>query len=487
MLKDRYRTKTYQAGLKMILYVSVRELFKCDIYFLHSLDKGLYCEIKTSKELNNEDIEKIRLHMQEIISKNEKINKKIISKKDAYDFYLKINEKEKASLIQILNIAAIPIYELHGYYNNFLDMMPEYTGDINKFNLTFIDNKGLVLSFPITDDDNIPPYTDQELILKSFKDYRLWCASHKTNYISGLNDIISQSKIKEFIKMNDIMINNQIYNIANNIVAEKKKIVILGGPSSSGKTTSTRKLSLYLHALGANPIVLSVDDYFKEREDTPRLPNGKFDFESVDAIDLVLFNTQLQEMMSGKTVKIPTFNFETGKKEYSDKKTITIKENDIILIEGLHFLNEELSKNVPRKDKYKIYISPFMPLSFDRHNHISTIDIRLLRRIVRDNRTRGSNVLKTLESWEDVRNGETKYVFPYTNEADIILNTAYVYEIGILKVYAEPLLHSVPIDSKYYRDARRLIGGLQMFFPIPSEYISDDNILREFIGESYFE
>ncbi len=486
MLLDRYKIKTYQAGLKMILYVSVKELFNCDVYFLHSLDKGLYCEIKSSKELNREDIEKISIRMKEIINKNERINKKIISKKEAYDFYIKNNEKEKANNIQNLNISSMPIHELHGYYNTFLDMMPDYTGEVNKFNLTFIGNNGIVLSFPITDDDNIAPYTDQELILKSFKNYRFWCTKQRTNYISGLNSIVAQSKIKEFIKMNDIMIDNEIYSIAYNIIKNKKKIVILGGPSSSGKTTSTRKLSLYLHALGANPIVLSVDDYFKEREDTPRLPNGKFDFESVDAIDLVLFNTQLQELMSGKTVKIPTFNFETGKKEYSVKKTITINENDILLIEGLHFLNEELSKNVPRKDKYKIYISPFMPLSLDRHNHISTIDIRLLRRIVRDNRTRGSNVLKTLESWEDVRNGETKYVFPYTKEADVILNTAYVYEIGILKVYAEPLLHSVPIDSKYYREARRLIGVLQMFFPIPSEYLSDDNILREFIGESYF-
>ena len=487
MLLDRYKIKTYQAGLKMILYVSVRELFKCDVYFLHSLDKGLYCEIKSNKELTNEDIDKIKLHMQEIINKNEKINKKIISKKDAYDFYMKINEKEKASNIQVLNISAMPINELHGYYNSFLDMMPEYTGEVNKFNLTYIGNNGVVLSFPITDDNEVAPYTDQNLIFKSFKDYRLWCTNQRTNYISGLNNVIAQSKIKDFIKMNDIIIDNEIYSIAQNIAVNKKKIVILGGPSSSGKTTSTRKLSLYLHALGVNPIVLSVDDYFKEREETPLLPNGKYDFESVDAIDLVLFNNQLQDMMNGKTVKIPTFNFVTGKKEYSDKKTVTLNENDILLIEGLHFLNEELTKNVPRKDKLKIYISPFMPLSIDRHNHISTIDIRLLRRIVRDNRTRGSNVIKTLETWEDVRNGETKYVFPYTNEADIILNTAHVYEIGVLKVYAEPLLHSVPIDSKYYREARRLIGVLQMFFPIPSEYLSDDNILREFIGGSYFE
>ncbi len=487
MLIDRYKVKTYQAGLKMVLYVAVRELFNCDIHFLHSLDKGLYCEIQTDKEITKDDVEEIKKHMQKIIDNNEQIKKKIVNIKDAYDFYVKINEMEKASNVQNLNITSLPINELHGYYNTFLDMMPDYTGDLKKFTLTFVGNNGLVLAFPITEDGTISPYTSQDLILKSFKDYRIWCASQNATYISGLNSIIADSKIKEFIKMNDIMIDNEIYNVAYKIANEKKKIVILGGPSSSGKTTSTRKLSLYLRALGLNPYVLSTDDYFKEREDTPKLPNGKYDFESVDALDLNLFNSQLQDMMSGKTVKIPTFNFITGKKEYSDKKTITLKEDDIILIEGLHFLNEELSKNIPRREKLKIYISPFMPLALDRHNHISTIDIRLLRRIVRDNRTRGYNVLKTLENWEDVRNGETKYVFPYTNEADIILNTAYVYEIGVLKVYVEPLLHSVPITSKFYKEARRLMGELQLFFPIPSEYLSDDNILREFIGDSYFE
>ena len=194
----------------------------------------------------------------------------------------------------------------------------------------------------------------------------------------------------------------------------------------------------------------------------------------------------MTSLLNGEEVNTPTYNFLTGKKEYNHK-IIKLGDNDILLIEGLHCLNEELSKSIPYSRKIKVYISPFMPLSIDRHNHISTVDIRLMRRIVRDNRTRGYGVVDTLKSWDKVRNGETKYVFPYTNEANVILNTAYIYEIGVLRVYVEPLLYSVPIDSKYYNEARRLINELQMFFPIPSEYLSDNNVLREFIGGSYFE
>ena len=213
---------------------------------------------------------------------------------------------------------------------------------------------------------------------------------------------------------------------------------------------------------------------------------SSYNFECLEAIDLELFNTQINELLEGKTVSIPTFNFITGTKEYKGKE-VTMRENDILLIEGLHCLNENLTSNIDSKDKMKIYLSPFIPLNIDRHNHLSTVDMRLIRRIVRDNRTRGYDITKTLEAWESVRAGETKYIFPFTKDADMIINTAYIYELGVLRVYIEPLLYSVPMDSKFYREAKRLINELQMFFPIPSEYITDTNVLREFIGGSYFE
>lgn len=486
VLLDRYKTKKYQAGLKMVMYVAVNELFNCDISFMHSVDKGLYCQIKSEKLLTNEDISNLKQRMDEIIKANYKITRKVITKKDAYDYYTKTKELEKADNIMHLNGKTVTMYELLGKYNYFMGDMPETTGELANYGITYLNSNDIVLSTPITDDNVVPGYNSQEMILKSYSDYKIWCDLVKVNYVSELNKIVSESKIKEYIKKNDIMMDNQIFELANIIHKENKKLVLLGGPSSSGKTTSTKKLALYLSAIGLNPVYLGLDNYFKEREANPKDENGEYDFECLGAIELDLFNNQLKAMLNGEEVEVPTFNFITGKKEYKGNK-IKLGKNDIILIEGLHCLNEELTSTIPYNEKLKIYISPFMPLSIDRHNHISTVDVRLLRRIVRDNRCRGYNVIETLKGWDKVRQGETKYVFPFTNEANIILNTAYTYEIGILRVYAEPLLYSVPIDSKYYHEARRLINELQMFFPIPDEYLSDSNVLREFVGGSYFE
>ena len=486
MLLDRYETKLIQSGLKMVMYVAVRKLFKCDVYFMHSLDKGLYCKIQSKNSLNNDDINNLKNMMDDLIGKDLKITKKVITVKDAYNFYIKINEIEKANNILYSNDKTVTIYELCGYYNYFLSDMPESTGSLKNYILNYLGDNSVVLSTPYLSDFSLPTFTNQDMILKSFSDYKNWCNLVHVNYISDLNMLVSEGKIKEFIKKNDIMMDNQIYELANLIRKENKKLVLLGGPSSSGKTTSTKKLALYMSAIGLNPIYLGLDDYFKEKVASPKLKNGEYDFESIDCIDLDLFNKQLNQILNGEEVSVPTYNFVEGKKEYKGR-LIKLKENDIILIEGLHCLNEALTSTIPKDDKLKVYISPFMPLSVDRHNHISTVDIRLLRRIVRDNRTRGYNVQDTLKSWDKVRNGEIKYVFPFTNQANVILNTAYTYEMGLLRVYAEPLLYSVPIDSKYYNESRRLIDELQMFFPIPSEYISDSNILREFVGESYFE
>ena len=486
MLLDRYESKLIQSGLKMVMYVAVRKLFKCDVYFMHSLDKGLYCKIQSKNNLNADDIDKLKQMMDDLIKRDLKITKKVITVKDAYNFYIKINEMEKANNILYSNEKTVTIYELCGYYNYFLSDMPTSTGKLNCYTLAYLKDNSVVLTTPYLSDYSLPKFNNQDMILRSFSDYKAWCNLVHVNYIADLNMLVSESKIKEFIKKNDIMMDNQIYELANLIRKENKKLILLGGPSSSGKTTSTKKLALYMSALGLNPIYLGLDDYFKEKVDSPKLENGEYDFESIDCIDLDLFNKQLTDILNGEKVSVPTYNFIEGKKEYKGRM-IKLKEKDIILIEGLHCLNEKLTSTIPHDAKLKVYISPFMPLSVDRHNHISTVDIRLLRRIVRDNRTRGYNVQDTLELWDKVRNGETKYVFPFTNQANVVLNTAYTYEMGILRVYAEPLLYSVPLDSKYYNESRRLIDELQMFFPIPSDYLPDGNILREFVGESYFE
>ena len=486
MLLDRYKHKLYQSGLKMVLYVSVRELFKCDVLFLHSLDKGLYCQILSDTRLNSEDISKLKDKMTEIINANYKITRKVVTKKDAYDYYIKTKELEKAGNIQNLNGKTVTMYELMGYYNYFMSDMVESTGELSKFGITYLNSNDLILSCPINDDMTVPSYNSQEMILKSFSDYKLWSSLLNVNYVADLNKVISESKIKDFIKKNDIMMDNQIYEMANIIRKENKKIVLLGGPSSSGKTTSTRKLALYLSAIGLNPVYLSLDDYFKERELTPKDENGEYDFESLAAIDLDLFNAQMTSLLNGEEVNTPTYNFLTGKKEYNHK-IIKLGDNDILLIEGLHCLNEELSKSIPYSRKIKVYISPFMPLSIDRHNHISTVDIRLMRRIVRDNRTRGYAPSHTLSTWNEVRMGEEQYVFPYQDQADVIFNTFLAYELAVLKVYAEPLLYQVTKEDPEYLTALRLIKLLDLVLPLPSEDVPALSILREFIGTSYFE
>lgn len=486
MLLDRTLQKKYQSGMKFLLYVAVRHLGYEDINYLHSIDKGLYSKIIAPRTLNNEDIEKIKEYINELINKNLKITKKVVTKSDAYTYYLKKGLYEKAGNIQNLNTKTVTLYELNGYYNYFMSDMPQTTGELKNYRITYLGNNMIVLSTPVDDTGFIPEYIPQNLIIKSFDEYTSWMNKQNIKYVADLNNIISKSEIKSFIKKNDIIMDSTLSEAANVIKHEGKKLILLGGPSSSGKTTTTRKLSLYLSALGLNPIYLSLDDYFVERKDNPKNPDGTYNFECLEAIDLELFNTQINELLEGKTVSIPTFNFITGTKEYKGKE-VTMRENDILLIEGLHCLNENLTSNIDSKDKMKIYLSPFIPLNIDRHNHLSTVDMRLIRRIVRDNRTRGYDITKTLEAWESVRAGETKYIFPFTKDADMIINTAYIYEIGVLRVYIEPLLYSVPMDSKFYREAKRLINELQMFFPIPSEYITDTNVLREFIGGSYFE
>jgi len=301
-------------------------------------------------------------------------------------------------------------------------------------------------------------------------------------YVTSLNKNVCEGKIKNFIKSCELVFNMNIARIATDVTNNRNiKFILIAGPSSSGKTTTTKRLSSYLMAQGFDPIKISIDDYFLEREETPKDENGNYDFECLTAIDLDLFNSDLKRLLNNEEINMPTYNFVTGKKEFNDNY-IKLKDNSIILIEGLHALNDELLPAIDKKYKFKIYLSPFIPSNIDRHNYISTIDLRLIRRIIRDNRTRGYGINKTIHVWQSVRNGEEKYIFPYIHQADVIINTALPYEIGVEKVYIEPLLRSINIESKYYEEAKRLLNFLKMFFTIPSEYVNNDSILREFIG-----
>lgn len=486
--KDRSGSKIYIAGLKFILTCAVKNLYgeKAVVKTEHSIDKGIYCTLSIGKEVSEEDITKIKEEMEDIVEKDMPITRINASTISVAKYFRNIGEDEKADYYNDYDDDTVTIYKLGKYYNYFYIRMPIRTGILTKFDLTYINNNTFVLCYPRVG-FVVPKYTHSEKMIKVFEEYRKWSEILKVPYVTSVNNLVAQSKIEEFIMLNEINQNNKIQEIVDEIVEKKDKIkiILIGGPSSSGKTTSANKIALFIKTHGINPFLISVDDYYKEREDCPIGEDGKHDYDSLESIDIPLFNKQLNELLDGKKIDMPVFNFKTGKKEFS-KTNMKLEKNDIIIIEGLHTMNEELTKLIPREKKLKIYASPFTPLSMDRHNHISTLDVRLLRRMLRDHQFRGSNPARTLSTWGKVRIGEEKYVFPYIKDADLIFNTALIYEIGVLRTYCEPLLHSVKKDNENYIEARRLIEFLKSFYPIPGEYVPKDSLLREFIGGSYF-
>lgn len=487
-VKDRSGSKIYIAGLKFILICAVKNIYGEDavVKTEHSIDKGIYCTLSINKEVTEEDITKIKAEMNDIVKKDLPITRINASTLSVSKYFRNVNETEKADYYDDYDDDTVTIYKLGKYYNYFYIRMPIRTGIITKFDLKYLKGNTFVLCYPRAG-FVIPKYTHSKKMIKVFEEYSSWSNILNVPYVTSVNSLVAKSKIEEFIMLNEINQNNQIQKIVNEIVEKKDKIkiVLIGGPSSSGKTTSANKIALYLKTHGVNPFLISVDDYYKNREDCPKDKDGKYDYDSLESIDVSLFNKQLKELLNGEKVNMPVFDFKTGKKEFS-KTNMKLKENDIIIIEGLHTMNEELTKLIPREKKLKIYASPFTPLSMDRHNHISTLDVRLLRRMLRDHQFRGSDPSRTLSNWGKVRIGEEKYVFPYIKDADLIFNTALIYEIGVLRTYVEPLLHSVKKDDENYIEARRLIEFLKSFYPIPGEYVPKDSLLREFIGGSYF-
>ncbi len=479
--------KIYKAGLKFLFLVALQEVYpSLDIRYEHSVPRGMLGVVTGDKILNQDDISKIKEKMSEIIESNDIIEKLNINPKEAIKYYKKKNEYEKADNIQNINDKVVNLYKLRGKINYFYSLMPHNVGAINKFELVYLGNNRIIFLFPgVRTNGFVPEYVHYDNILKSFLEGKDLLEKLNMPYVTDLNKTVSNGKIKSFIRSCELSFYLNIAKVVKQIEDNKDiKFILIAGPSSSGKTTTALRLSSYFESLGYDPITISLDDYFVDRDKNPKDENGNYDFECLEALDVELFNKNLNDLLSGHKVVFPKYNFLTGTREFG-KDEISMKENSIFLIEGLHALNEELTRDVSEKYKFKIYLSPFIPLNIDRHNYVSTLDLRLLRRIVRDNRTRGYNVVNTIDNWQNVRNGEEKYIFPYIHQANAIINTALAYEVGVLKVFVEPLLLSVSVESTYYEEARRLLDFLKQFFPIPGEYVNDESILREFIGGKY--
>ncbi len=484
---DRIGQKIYTKGLEYIYIKAVREVFgsKAVVNIKHSLDKSLYTEITGKREINANHIPLIKKAMKEIVDKDMPFKHISVSRSDAYDYVNSLNEPEKALNYLYMTNDSVTMYELDDDYNYFYYLMPPSTGYLKRFDLTYVEPNGIVLSYPIK--NIIPKYNPSPKVLEAFKDYEKELAGLGVRYAGEVNKMIVEGKINDFIQANEILYDKNLEEVAIKVAKNKSiRAIFISGPSSSGKTTSSKKLALYLRSRGIEPFVISTDDYFVEREDSPRKADGSYEFEIVEALDIKLFNSQLKSLLSGKEVVLPTYNFLTGKKEYKRKPT-TLKPNEVLVVEGLHAINERLSSTIPASEKLKIYISPFTPVRLDRHNHISTTDLRLLRRMVRDYKHRGYSAEDTLHNWAGMRESEEKYVYPYQREADYIINTSLAYEIGVLRTYAVPLLFSVEKNSPYYEEAIRILNFLKGFLSIPSEAIPNVSVLREFIGGSYFE
>lgn len=487
-INTKQGNKIYERGLLYLFEVSALEVLgkNTKIIVKYSLDKGIFCKI--DKNINTTDITNIKKIMKDKVKASLPFTKIETTRNEAIEYFKSIKREDKVRNL-FYNISEfVTLYKLEDTYNYIIGDLPNNTSVLKYFDLSLIEGKGIVVRFPsIYDNSKVLKYTHHDNYFNSLEEYSEWGNKLNINNLGELNDYISNSNSGNLIQLSEIMQDYKLLNIAEEIVLNKDdyKVILLSGPSSSGKTTTSMKLSLYLKSLGLNPTHLSMDDYFLERDETPLGPNGKPDFESLNALDIKLFDSQISKLLKGTKVTVPTFNFISGKKEY--KRTIQMQKNDILIIEGLHALNENILKNIPKKNKFKVYISPLTYLNIDDDNRISMTDLRLLRRIVRDNRTRGYSPSTTLNNWEDVRKGEEKYVFPYQDNANVMFNTSLAYELGVLKTYVEPLLYTVKADDPEYLTARRLLELLKCVLPISSESVPQISIIREFIGGSYFE
>ena len=486
-LKDRMGNLVYVNSLVYLASYAVTEAFgrNAKIIVKYSIDKGIY--IETNFDLDIEKCKILKAKMKEIAEKNISITKCRVERYEAIEYFELNKETSKVNLLKYATNTHITLYKIGGMYDYFFTLMPPSTGCLKHFDIHFLNPRGFVLLFPTVYIDGIKKYEHHPKLFEVFREYQKWAEIMKISNVPALNTIVSNGRADDIIRIDETLQSNRLLNLAKDIVSRKDqvKIILIAGPSSSGKTTSCRKLSMYLRSFGLEPREISMDNYFVDREKTPLDENGEPDFECLEAIDIKKFDNDVKKLLNGEKVRLQIFNFVKGKSEPGEDE-VALGKNEVLIIEGIHALNDKILTSIDRKKKFKIYLSPLTILNIDIHNRISTTDNRLLIRIVRDNRTRGYKVEDTLRSWRKVRLGEEKHIFPNQDSADATFNTALIYEIGVLKTYVEPLLYSVSITSPYYEEARRLINVLKTFLPIPSDAVPDDSLLREFIGGSCF-
>lgn len=452
----------------------------------YSIGNSIFCDFLEDRVIDEAFARSIQKRMEELAKANLPITKRSLDTDQAAKYFDRIGFKGKKELFQFRRESKMNIYSLDGYDNYFYGYMAPSTGYISAF-LVSAYQHGVVLQIPKRKQtEEIVPFTPQPKLFHVMQRSREWTKTMGVDTVGALNDEITHGNINHLILLQEGLQEKLLADIADEIVTKNKRIILIAGPSSSGKTTFSHRLSIQLQIAGLTPHPVSMDDYFLDRELSPRDENGNYNFETIASLDVDLLTKHINQLLDGEEIDVPSYNFITGKREYHGHK-LKIGEKDVLVMEGIHGLNGTLTNEIPEDAKYRIYVSALNQINLDEHNRIPSSDGRLLRRIVRDAMTRGNDARETISRWDSVRKGEEDNIFPYQEEADVMFNSAQIYEIAVLKQYAEPLLFAVPRDCPEYQEAKRLLKFLEYFLNIPSEAIPKTSLLREFIGGSCFE
>lgn len=477
----------YQNSLVMLLLAAAKDIIGDQhVEVRMTLNQGLYIEV-TSCDVNEDQVAKIGMKMNQLIDMDLPFETGHFTKRTGRKLMLEEGLDESSRVFDKLRESdEVRIYKLNGYSDFFFTDLVPSTGYLKYFELMKY-RDGILLRFAQPENpDRIPLYADEYIMYRAFKEQSQWNHLLGVKYVADLNEKIRAGKSFDLIQMSEALHDKKIVEIADAITAQKKRVVLVLGPSSSGKTTFARRLIVHLKVRGLDPLYVGTDDYFKERENCPRDENGEYDFEGIDALDLDLFNRQMKGLLAGEEVDMPVFDFITGHKEYG-KRVTQISGDQPIIIEGIHSFDSVLTQEIDESEKFRIYISPLTHINLNAHNRIPTTDTRIVRRIIRDSRTRGANAAETLKIWKKVHAGENKNIFPHSGEADMLFNSVHVYELAVLKKYAVPLLKEIPEDDTEYPEAERLLKLFEFVESLEDDQlIANTSILREFIGGGVF-
>lgn len=486
---DEIGFQSYKRSATLLMLKAIHDVMgdtDVQVRVMYSLGHGYYCEAEGLQDGITQDLlYAVKRRMKELVWEDIPIRKESISTATAIKRFAAEGMDDKVRLFQYRRVSATNLYSIEGYEDYLYGYMVPSTGYLKCFDL-ILHSSGFVLQMPTKKaPEELAPFEAKKKLFKVLKESEDWSTMLGVDTVGALNDVIAEGGIGDLMLVQEALQEKKIAEIAERIEREGKKIVLIAGPSSSGKTTFSHRLSIQLRAYGMHPHPIALDDYFVNRQDTPKNADGSYDFECIEAIDLKKFNEDMSKLLAGEVVELPRFNFQTGMREYKgDYKQLNA--GDVLVIEGIHGLNPKMTSQLPDSSKFKIYISALTSLNIDMHNRIPTTDGRLIRRIVRDARTRGNSAQDTIAMWNSVRRGEEQNIFPYQEEADVMFNSALIYELSVIKQYAEPLLFAIPHEAEEYQEAKRLLKFMDYFLGVSSEAVPNNSILREFIGGSCF-